>query len=168
MKARVLIVLALLSTLKAAPALASCVQGEPNRVATVTVESCVDLATFAAKRLEETSMTWVVNIVGDILERENGVVVRGTVTKKLYVRQFSDTVFQLENSVLAEEPGEWFVQYRKKKAASCESYEAGTEVELYVVDKCCDVIPPYDVPCALGTGKAWPVPEALRERLESG
>lgn len=165
MSSRALALLALLAILDAAPAVSVCFQGEPNRVARVTVGSCVDLPTFAAGRLERTPLPWVIKVVGDLLEVHNGVVVRGTVTRKLYVTQLSDTDFQIENSLLVEEPGEWFVELEPGTEASCEPYAAGSEVELYLVDKCCDVTPPYDVPCALDTGKASPIPPLLKKML---
>ncbi len=163
MKSRAIALVVLLSLLGVARGSGSCFQGERNRVATVTVDSCVDLPAFAARRLEGTALPWVVKIIGDVLEQQNGVVVKGTVTRKLYVTQFSDTVFQLEDSVLAEEPGEWFVKMESE--ASCDPYPAGREIELYVAEKCCDVFPPYDVPCALDTGQAWPVPAPLKRML---
>lgn len=145
------------------PAFGSCTLGEPNRVATVILESCVELPHYAANRLKGTQLPWVVHHIYDVLDFSTGVVVAGTVTRKVHVTQYSESVFEIEGVQLADERGEWFVALGSE--ATCSAYPSGTEVELYVVDKCCDVIPPSDIPCLLDTGQAWPVPPGLKKLL---
>ncbi len=153
----------LLALSTAVAAVAMCMASERSRVATVTVETCTDLPTYAARKLESTELGWVALLVANVVENNHGVVLKGTVTQKLYVEQFSRTEFELLESVLVDESGEWFVRLERK--GSCDDYPVGSEVELFMWQKCCDVLPPGGVPCALDTGAASLIPKPLKRLL---
>jgi hypothetical protein len=141
-----------------------CVQGEPNRVATVTVSSCTAVAEFAKARLGNVDIPWVVTHVNRVVERNQGVVIGGTVTRKVHLEQYSDDDFRLLDITLSDESGVWFV---RGEGLSCAAFEPQFVVEIYATDKCCDVFPPMNVPCVLGLGQATPVGENLARFLTS-
>ena len=154
---------ALILTL-ASQAEASCIQGEPNRVASVTVTSCSTVAEYAKARLGNVDLPWVVTHVNSVVKRNNGVVIAGRATRKIHVEQFSDHDFRLLDVVPADETRTWFVW---GNGLSCEAFQAQSVLEIYATNKCCDVFPPMDVPCLLGVEQAHPVGESLVRFLKS-
>jgi hypothetical protein len=143
---------------------ASCIQGEPNRVASVTVTSCSTVAEFAKARLGNVDLPWVVTHVNSVVKRNHGVVISGRVSRKIHLDQYGDDDFRLLDVVAADETRMWFV---RGDGMSCDAFQAQSLVEIYATDKCCDVFPPMDVPCLLGLEQAWPVGESLMRFLKS-
>ncbi len=143
---------------------ASCMLGEPNRVATVTVTSCSTVGELARVRLGTVDLPWVVTHVNETVKRNTGVVIAGRVTRKIHVDQYSDHEFHFLDVVPSDESDAWFV---RGENLSCDAFKPGSVAEIYATDKCCDVFPPMDVPCLLGLAQAQPVGEHLRNFLKA-
>ena len=154
---------ALILTL-ASHAKASCIQGEANRVASVTVASCSSVAEFAKARLGNVDLPWVVTHVNSVVKRNHGVIIGGRVSRKVHLEQFGDHDFRLLDVVAADETRTWFV---RGDGLSCDAFPGQSLVEIYAYDKCCDVFPPMDVPCLLGLEQAHPVGESLVRFLKA-
>ena len=140
-------------------------QGEPNRVASVTVTSCTAVAELAKTRLGNVEIPWVIKFVNDAVKRNPGVVIAGRVTRKIHIEQYSARDFRLLDVVPADETHVWFVRGAN---LSCEAFQPEAVVEIYATDKCCDVYPPMDVPCLLELEQAFPVDEHLSRFLKAG
>ena len=143
---------------------ASCIMGEPGRVATVTVTSCSTVGELARVRLGTVDLPWVVTHVNEAVKRNPGVVIAGHVTRKIHVDQYSDHEFRFLDVVPSDESDVWFVRGEK---LSCDAFKPGAVAEIYAYDKCCDVFPPMDVPCLLGLAQASTVGEHLQNYLKA-
>jgi hypothetical protein len=143
---------------------ASCIQSEPNRVATVTVTSCSTVGELAKARLGNVDLPWVVSHVNNVVKSNPGVVVAGRVTRKIHVEQYSDHEFRFVDIVPSDESAVWFV---RGETLSCGAFKAHSVVELYATEKCCDIFPPMDVACLLELSQATPVGDHLRKFLEA-
>lgn len=143
---------------------ASCLLGEPSRVATVTVTSCSTVGELARVRLGTVDLPWVVTHVNEIVERNKGVVIAGQVTRKIHLEQHSDHEFRFLDVVPSDESDVWFV---RGENLSCDTFKPGSVAEIYASDKCCDVFPPRDVPCLLGLAQAQTVGEHLQNYLKA-
>src|SRR5688500_10447239 len=114
-------------------------------VVDVEVRSCTTREAFAAAS-NECMQPWMRELHEQVMERQPGVVVEGTVHRRMEVTWYDEKSASLGGSVPAAEDGKWLL----KSIASCDLAAPGKTMQLLLAKRCCDTTPPYDFSCWYG------------------
>lgn len=150
----------------AARAAASCVEVSPE-VVTLRVESCESAESYRDRRLAKAALPWLVDVAMEVVARHPGVVLSGTIVDAQEFDWEDDGSVTLGAFRTTEEHGVWFLD--RAAPERCDAWreaESPPAVRFVRHAPCCDVVPPYDVPCLFGVGLLVDVPPEVAERLE--
>jgi len=148
-----------------ARAVASCIEVAPE-VVTLRIEGCEEIGSYRDRRLEKAALPWLVEVAVEVVARHPGLVLTGTVIEAQEILWEDDGSAALGAFRVASERGTWFLE--SAAPARCEAWsreESAPEIRLVRHTPCCDVIPPYDVPCLFGVGLVTEAPPAVAELL---
>ena len=132
---------------------AVCINTE-HRVVEVQITECHTVQAFAETVPACPQFEWISSLQPRMLENSKGMIVRGVITAARPLTFSSVGKPTVGARSVVNEPGTWY--YRPPAGQTCDKLP--TTMELALMQRCCDVIPPGEASCWFGIDTLAPMP----------